>query len=165
MKKEIEQKIYSLIKQQDSLLLSSIDNKNHNQPFSSYAPYFFDVKEGVFYVLLSDLAEHTQNLTTNPLASILIIEDESNSEQIFARVRVQYDIRAHAVTEQEIREKVFYEMTESFGEVVSLIKSLSDFHVFCLAPNGGRYIEGFGKAFLISSGVSGEPRPAMKGKR
>ncbi len=165
MKKEITQKIHSLINKQQSLLLSTIDNENKDEPFSSYAPYFFDVKEGVFYVLLSDLAEHTQNLIKNPLASMLIIEDESDSEQIFARLRVQYQISTQKVVEENQRGKVFEQMVGRFGEVVTLIQSLSDFHVFSLKPINGRYIEGFGRAFFISEGVSGDLRSAMTEKR
>ncbi|MGH1428543.1 MAG: HugZ family protein [Arenicella sp.] len=165
MKKEIEQKVSSLIENQQSLLLSTIDNQHNSQTYSSYAPYFCDVKEGAFYVLLSGLAEHTQNLIDQPRASMLIIEDESKSEQIFARVRVQYEIRAEMVLDVEIQRQVFHKMKERFGEVVDVLQSLSDFNVFRLSPIKGRYIEGFGKAISIDDGMIGGLSPVMQSTR
>lgn len=64
-----------------SIIINSLDeNKN---PFSSYAPF---VKyENAYYVYLSGMAKHSQNLKQNPKASIFFCEDESSCENIFAR--------------------------------------------------------------------------------
>ena len=165
MKKEIKQKVYSLIENQQSLLLSTIDSRENKQTYSSYAPYFCDVKEESFYVLLSDLAEHSHNLIANPSASILIIEDESKSEQIFARIRVQYQIIAEIVTDDEMQLLALNNMKQRFGEIIDLLQSLSDFRVFRLKPTKGRYVEGFGKAISIDDGIIRNINPVMLGKR
>lgn len=40
-------------------------------------------------------------------------------------------------------------MENKFGNVVSLLRSLPDFHLFCLKPQSGQYIIGFGQAYPI----------------
>ena len=93
MQKEIEESILMLLGKQKSLLLSTLkEEQNTLKPYSSYAPFICHTQDDAFYVLLSDLSDHSQHLQDNPSASVLIIEDEMNSEQIFARVRVQYQV-------------------------------------------------------------------------
>jgi putative heme iron utilization protein len=41
-------------------------------------------------------------------------------------------------------------MQDAFGEVVGVLRSLSDFHLFVLRPESGRFIVGFGQAFSIN---------------
>jgi len=41
-------------------------------------------------------------------------------------------------------------LQDKFGEVVSVLRSLSDFHLFALRPENGRYVIGFGRAFSIN---------------
>jgi putative heme iron utilization protein len=36
-----------------------------------------------------------------------------------------------------------------FGDVLGLLRTLTDFHLFALQPESGRYIIGFGRAFNI----------------
>jgi len=40
-------------------------------------------------------------------------------------------------------------LQNKFGNVVGLLRTLPDFHLFALQPTGGRYIVGFGRAFTI----------------
>ena len=60
-----------------------------NKPAASYAPFFED-DEGNFYIFVSQLASHTQDLISNPLAGVLLMEDEAKSRQGFARQRISY---------------------------------------------------------------------------
>ena len=41
-------------------------------------------------------------------------------------------------------------MQDKFGEVVGVLRSLSDFHLLALRPESGRYVIGFGRAFTIN---------------
>jgi len=99
--------------------------------------------------MLSDLAKHSQNLQQHPNASVLIIEDESESEQIFARKRVQYKVIAERVEIEAERKKIVENMTELFGEIIGVITQLNDFNLYKLKAQQGLYIEGFGRAFDI----------------
>jgi heme iron utilization protein len=42
-------------------------------------------------------------------------------------------------------------LQDKFGEVVSMLRSLPDFHLFALRPENGRYVIGFGRAFNINT--------------
>jgi putative heme iron utilization protein len=56
---------------------------------------------------------------------------------------------------QEIsRENVVYPerlqaLQDKFGEVVSVLRELTDFHLLALQPQTGRYVAGFGRAFTL----------------
>ena len=165
MKAEISENILSLIKSQQSLLLSTLSSsqsKTAKQPFASYAPYAYDLKTGELFVLLSDLASHSLNVIEHPQASVLIIEDESKSDEIFARKRVQYDVTAIDISREDRAKTIVQDMTERLGDTVSLIASLADFRLFALKAQGGRYVEGFGKAFTIKQGFAEDLNPAMQ---
>ena len=41
-------------------------------------------------------------------------------------------------------------LLDKFGEVVSVLRSLSDFHSFALHPEIGRYMVGIGRTFTIN---------------
>lgn len=56
----------------DSVLMATATEDG--EPVASYAPYL--EHGGDFYVYVSDLAAHTQNLKRNPRASLMFIEDE-----------------------------------------------------------------------------------------
>jgi putative heme iron utilization protein len=119
-------------------------------PDISYAPFVCD-NAGVFYIYVSEMASHTVNLLNNPQASILFIRPESESPNLFARERAVLNC---SVTEIS-RDNVIYadriqSLQDKFGEVVDVLRSLSDFHLFALRPENGRYIVGFGRAFTIN---------------
>jgi len=168
MQKEIKDKIFQLIEQQQSLFLSTISKEISEGicvPHSSYAPFVRAHEEQAFYVFLSDLSEHSHYLRANPNASILIIEDEGKTEQIFARVRVQYNVLGQLIENEQERQKAIEIMQQSFGEIIEVLRSLSDFRIYKLIPQKGRYVEGFGRAFNIGKGFSGEISPTMQDKK
>ncbi len=133
---------------QQTLLLSTAST--NGIPDISYAPFVRD-DVGAFYIYVSEMACHTVNLLNNPQASILFIRPESESPNLFARERV---VLSCSVTEI-IRDDAIYHdriqaLQHKFGEVVSVLSSLSDFHLFALQPENGRYVIGFGRAFSIN---------------
>ena len=65
-------------------IIGTLDAKG--DPFSSYAPYVYDNNR--FYVYISDIATHAKNIQKNPKASLFFVEDESKTENLFARKRV-----------------------------------------------------------------------------
>ncbi len=144
----IKPKITELLAAQQSLFLATINAEG--QPFASYAPYICDFSEGVLYVFISELAGHTHNLQINPEASVLIIEDEQDSEQIYARLRLQYQVVADQLPEN--KEEIMEMFSQRHGNVIQLLQSLPDFSLFKLSPQGGRYVEGFGRAYHLDKG-------------
>lgn len=86
-----------LIQSQQTLVLATVTEQGKAE--SSYAPYVKDDK-GVFYIFVSELATHTKNMLTNHQVSILFIQPESESKNLFARERVVFDCSISEVQRQ-----------------------------------------------------------------
>lgn len=137
-----------LIASQQTLLLSTASAKA--VPDLSYAPFVRDLA-GLFYIYVSDMACHTGNLLINPQASIMFIRPESQSGNLFARERAIFSCSVKEISrDSEIYMEQMQAMQDKFGKVINLLSSLSDFHLFVLRPESGRYIAGFGQAFSIN---------------
>jgi putative heme iron utilization protein len=150
-KQELEdfsKRYHELLVSQQTLLLSTASA--NDVPDISYAPFVRD-NAGLFYIYVSDMACHTANLLNNPQASILFIRPESETPNLFARERAVLSCSVkEIIRDDEIYTDRIQALQDKFGEVVSLLRSLSDFHLFALSPESGRYIVGFGRAFTIN---------------
>lgn len=139
-----------------SIVLSTLDSKGEIE--SSVAP--FVTLDGVLFIYVSELAKHTQNLLllnkiedkTSTLISGLLLADESATEQMFARERITLQLSVTEVErEQTLYNEVLLKFSEKFGEVVSMLITLPDFHLFALTPIKGGYVRGFGQAFAFEN--------------
>lgn len=121
----------------------------NNQPEASYAPYVnFD---GDYYIFISELATHTQNLLQTKTCSLLFIEDETQANNLFARQRVSLQCSAIEIANNSMNYPIILNLFhESFGKFIQLLQSLPDFHLFRLSPQSGSYVAGFGKAYSLS---------------
>jgi len=139
---------FELLKKEiNTLYLSSLTKEG--KPNASYAPFVSDYK-GNFYIFVSGLASHTQDLLANPVASILLMRDEQDSRQIFARQRASYQCDVEVVEKSDIDYTTQLDKLEQrFGSVVKLLRGLSDFILFRLRPYEGQFVMGFGKAFTL----------------
>jgi heme iron utilization protein len=118
-------------------------------PNASYAPFVRDDDRN-FYVYVSGLATHTQNLASNPKVSILLIEDEANTEQIFARTRLSFECTAKELErESELWTNIADRFSDRFGEIIENLRGLADFRIFQLTPYEGRFVMGFGAIYPI----------------
>ncbi len=137
----------ALISSQQTLLISTASI--NSQPDISYAPFVQD-QAGAFYIYVSELASHTANLLQNPRASILFIRSETESQNLFARERVVMTCDVIEIPRtNQIYPVLLDALQAKFGDTVSLLQSLPDFHLFALRPISGRYVVGFGRAFNI----------------
>jgi len=132
-----------------SLILSTISEEN--QPNASYAPFVMDEAKNV-YIFVSGLATHTRNLYANSQACILFIDDESKTEQIFARRRLTFDCSASLI-ERETSEwnQIADRFEERFGDMIQVFRGLADFRIFKLTPHQGRFVAGFGGIYEITA--------------
>ncbi len=137
---------YRLIDSQKSLLLSTLSVLYGAE--ISYAPYVR--KNSQFFIYVSELANHTQNMIDNRQASILFIQPEVEAENLFARERLTLKCQVREVQQNE---SLFDEMLQcmqiQFGETVTVLRTLTDFHLFQLIPISGQYVAGFGKAYSL----------------
>ncbi len=124
---------------------------------TSVTPFVTD-NSGHLYVFISELAQHTQNILslliqsseTEPVISGLLLADESETEQLFARERLSLQLSPSDIARDS---PIFLEMIcrfeHSFGEVVSVLANLPDFHLIQLRVIQGGYVKGFGQAFTF----------------
>jgi heme iron utilization protein len=140
--------LQELLANQQTLLLSTASTTG--LPDMSYAPFVRD-ESGCFYILISDLAAHTGNLMANPHASVMFIRPESESNNLFARERVIFDCTATEIDRRnDCYSTQLMALQQQFGDIVEVLGSLSDFHLFALTPVNGRYVAGFGQAYTIN---------------
>jgi putative heme iron utilization protein len=126
--------------------LATLDSEN--LPEASYAPY---VKyENAYYLFLSDLAIHSINLKLNSATSLLFIEDEASSKNLFARRRVILQGEAATVhREMPTYTSVLLEFKRRFGSFIDVIEPLQDFNLYKVVPIKARFIRGFGQSFEL----------------
>jgi putative heme iron utilization protein len=140
--------LQELLATQQTLLLSTASASC--VPDLSYAPFVRD-PAGSFYIFVSELAGHTANLLNNPQASVMFIRPESEARNLFARERAVFNCTVKELKRDEtIYTTQLLALQDKFGEVVSVLRSLSDFHLFALCPASGRYVAGFGRAYTIN---------------
>lgn len=147
-RQKLQNACIQLLSQQQTLLLASRDQAGNAD--ISYAPYIYD--DFKFYIFVSDLAKHSQNLRSHPQASIMFIEPEAQASNPFARQRLSFDCQVLEIGQTDpVFAKILDAMTTAFGEIVSVLRQLPDFHLMALSPTQGRFIAGFGKAYAVDA--------------
>lgn len=128
-------------------IIGTVDKNNH--PFSSYAPYVYDTNR--FYVYISDIATHAKNIQKNPKASLFFVEDESKTENLFARKRISLQCNSLKIARETERfEAVLDLFAQKFdAKMVATLKKMTDFNLYELKVNYGEATFGFGKAYFI----------------
>ncbi len=119
-------------------------------PNASYAPFIMDDSKNI-YIYVSGLSTHTKNLYANPHINVLFIEDEAKSNLIFARRRLSFDCTATLIErETDDWNQIVEQFQRRFGEIIEVLRGLSDFRIFQLTPSEGRFVIGFGAAYHIT---------------
>jgi len=144
---ELSEECMALQKSKQTLLLSTLNREG--DPEISYAPYYRDEK-GAFHLFISELASHTKNLKSHSRASIMFIADEEQSQNQFARERLIYQCDAVEVSRESADyQPILDTMENKFGNIMAMLRTLNDFHLFCLQPKSGSYVVGFGRAYEV----------------
>lgn len=130
-----------------SLMLSTL--RSDGQPQASYAPFVMD-NGRCFYVFVSGLSSHTQNLSTTHQAGILLIDDEAQTQQIFARQRLMYECTAELIDRHSPQwSNIADQFKSRFGNLIDMLRQLPDFQIFKLVPQAGQFVIGFGAAYEV----------------
>lgn len=119
-------------------------------PQVSYTPVALDSRGGSFYLFVSELSAHTANLKRSGAASVMLMEDEKGSEQLFARHRVTFQGTVEAVErDSEGWDLACQTYGQRFGKLFDLLVGLKDFHMFRFVPSQIRLVVGFGAAYDV----------------
>lgn len=127
-----------------SLQLATVDE--NGLPHMSYAPFIRQSEH--FFIFVSQLAGHTQHLKDRPNASIMIIKDEADCRNIFARERCIAAVCVETLA-PDTAGRILDRMEVELGNTLALLRTLPDFVLFRLTAVDARYIAGFGKAFEL----------------
>lgn len=147
LESRLNDEVIAFIHSRKTLLLSSLTIDG--MPYASYAP--FAIGDNCLYVLLSDIAVHATNLQSNPEASVLIVEDEDSCREIFARLRVNYRVLAETIAVGTSDWTLGIDtLATRLGSRINNLSQLTDFKLFKLIPQGGRYVKDFGRAYTLA---------------
>lgn len=138
----------TLLEEQRSCVLGTASASG--RPLSSYAPFWRDA-EGAFYVFVSALAQHYGHLSKTERASVMVIEDEASSENLFARKRLTVDCACERLAREAADWSATLDAMEArLGATLGHLRGMADFDLFRLTPKSGRLVLGFGKAYRIA---------------
>lgn len=148
--KPVAPKVKELIDRTQSVILATVDAEG--SPNSSYAPF---VQIGnTFYILVSFMAKHTKNLADGRKTSVMFIEDESATKQIYARERLTLEASTSPIErDSETWNNVIATLKETHGKVVNIISDMGDFILIALQPVKGSYVNGFGSAYFVDENL------------
>ncbi len=142
-----------------SVVIGTVDAEG--APFGSYAPFCFF--EDRYFIFISDVATHAGNIRRTPKASLLFIEDEQASTNIFARKRLSLQCDA-ALSEEALFERVMASFELRFGsEMIGMLRQMADFNLYALMPYSGEATFGFGEAYTIGGEKMDELIPRRGG--
>ncbi len=133
-------------------------------PHASYAPFVPGGND--FFVYVSELSEHTRNLLDTARASVLVIEDEGEAENPFARRRLVFDCRATTIArDTPLWNETLDRFEQRFGDIVQTLRGLRDFVLFRLHAESGVYVRGFGQAYRLEGEKLDRVRHIVPGRR
>jgi hypothetical protein len=154
--------IEALLDDLKSLMLATV--QRDQTPLASYTPFARSDDGASIWILVSDLAGHAKNLARTGVCSVLIIRDESESVQVYIRERLQYEMTATEIQRNTSAWNLgINALTSRQGALVETLTTLSDFRLFSLQPDSGRYIVGFGQAYELEKQTLAQIGHHLKG--
>ena len=119
-------------------ILSTISTKFEGYPFGSVAPFVLD-HSGQPIILISTIAEHTQNIIANPKVSLIVF---SGNEDLQANARLTIIGLANKVNKenQDLRARYLRYLPQATNYF-----DMHDFNFYRIEIAHARYIAGFGK--------------------
>jgi putative heme iron utilization protein len=130
----------------DRCLLSTHSIKYSGYPFGSVTPFRLD-PSGHPLLLLSHLAQHTQNLSADPRCALTCVEPGSGDVQQLARLTCIGRIEQASSLPQEQAENYFAQFADSRDYFEQL-----NFRFYKLTPKRFYFIGGFGAARWYEAG-------------
>lgn len=129
---------------QKSIMISSLSHQL--LPEISYAPF---IRDGIdLYIYISKAAAHYHHLLMNPHCSVMMIEDEQDAKNIFARERLSFYCKVELM--EEVENDIFEKFDDRHGAPMMSVLRTLDFDIFKLNIQYGRLVKGFGKAYDIT---------------
>ena len=142
---EIEKKIQNILEGNYEISVLGTNGKDNFPFLSKIIPMY---KNNKLYLLISDLSEHTQNITLNHNVSIYFSLKELNkTKSNNPRLTINGIIKKHVLKKEN---KKFVDLLNTYQKIENGSKMwgmFTDFNFYSLIPKRALYIEGFGKAY------------------
>ena len=146
MKPNVQEQLNTFADDFLSMVIATLTKEQ--KPYNSYAPFVYYDKH--YYFLISKIAKHYENLVAHKSASVMFIEDESKTPNIFFRKRLSYAIS----TNLDIKDKAIQEaFVNRFGDMANMLFKMDFVIVKCFIENG-RLVVGPGQAYDIDSNMN-----------
>jgi len=114
-------------------------------PSVTYVP--FARVDGSFGIVVSRLAAHTADLVARRPASVLLVDDELERRDAYARARFSIQVTASPQAAGSASAGAIWSALEArHGETVRILRELPDFEAILLEPLRGRLVLGFASA-------------------
>ncbi len=141
---DVKKQFESFDEDKYSLIISTVDTDC--TPLTSYSPF---VKlEGNYFICISSMLPHYTNMIETKKAHVMIIEDESKANHIYARNRLYFS--AQCALEPEA-EKILQLFDARYGDALSFLRDMKDFKVIKLIPQEKSLVLGFGAAYKMDT--------------
>ena len=142
-----EQAKKQLLEEAKTLILAAANAAG--QPCIGTAP--FVRIEGIFYIFSSNLSEHIKAILQGLESQFMLLADEQDSQNIWARQRLSFHAKIEEVSRTDPAfDRVCAALRERHGPVMDVIKPFGDFHLLKITPISGRLVTGFAAAFSVS---------------
>lgn len=130
----------------NSVMLATVNAEGFAD--ASYAPTL--QLNGRFYIYISALAAHTQNIMQTPSLSVLFIEPETPAN-LFRRQRSMIRCRAEPIArETQAWAQLMDRFEQVLGKMMRTLRELTDFQLIELTPKQATYVRGFAQTYHFS---------------
>ena len=147
-RKKIEEARDDLLERARTLLVTVTGDDG--VPDMSTSPYLRD-EDGAIYIYSSALSAHLRALIAGNQARFMIIADESQSQNIWARLRLKFLADSKVIDRDSPAFIAIADRMEShFGPTMGLIRQFVDFHMVKITPKTGVIVTGFASAYHVS---------------
>lgn len=85
-------------------------------------------------------------MITQQKAHVMIIEDESTANHIYARNRLYFSVECSL---EEDAEKIFQLFDERYGDSLTFLREMKDFRVVRFVPLEKSLVLGFGASYMM----------------
>lgn len=147
MEIELQRKLALLLRETRTAALGTIHN---GAPMVSMVPYAVADDFSAFYLHVSQLAQHTQDMEKDKHVSLMMSEPDDGREdpQTLARVSIRgnAEVIPLGVPGYMLAKNLY---RARFPKAESLFE-FGDFELWRITLKGGRYVAGFAKAFNLT---------------
>lgn len=135
----------NLVYKKSSGVMSTLSHNLRGYPFGSVTPYMCD-EQGRIYFFISDIAQHTKNLTHDGRMSLTVYDEASHGDQNeHGRVTIVGD---GSLVAPERQAQLTDKYVALFPDAQDY-RQAHDFNLWQLDPIRVRFIGGFGKIFWL----------------